>query len=62
MRINEVLNSKYYITEEDTMTLADVQVMYGDDPEMMAAIQKAKMPKEVQKKCMSELKLSLIHI
>ena len=43
MRINEVLNSKYYITEEDTMTLADVQVMYGDDPEMMAAIQKAKM-------------------
>ena len=43
MRINEVLNSKYYITEEDTMTLADVQVMYGDDPEMMAAIQKAYM-------------------
>ena len=43
MRINEVLNSKNYITEEDTMTLADVQVMYGDDPEMMAAIQKAKM-------------------
>ena len=48
MRINEVLNSKHYITEEDTMTLADVQVMYGDDPVMMAAITRAKMLPKIQ--------------
>ena len=48
MRINEVLNSKNYITEEDTMTLADVQVMYGDDPVMMAAITRAKMLPKIQ--------------
>ena len=39
MRINEVLNSKYYITEEDTMTLITLCMAMT---EMMAAIQKAK--------------------